>query len=56
MDWLRQTRAKEDKRRQHVLRVKGYDDGYRGRGASLLDAAYQAGWRRGREARAKDSA
>ena len=33
------------------MRQVGYDDGYSGRRATSVDANYQQGWRRGREAR-----
>jgi hypothetical protein len=50
--WLKQVRLRDDQKRQEqALRIKGYDDGYHGREASLRDAIYQASWRRGREAR-----
>lgn len=42
------------KQRQQFYRTRGYDDGYAGRPAGSKDAHYQAGWRRGREARERD--
>lgn len=44
-------RGYELQMRERHERQRGYDDGYAGRPAASSLAVYQAGWRRGREAR-----
>jgi hypothetical protein len=51
---IRRGVAPADHRR--AMRERGYRDGRAGKPATFADAHYQVGWRRGREARAAESA